>query len=266
MTADPPTRVLLTLDCGAVDADSLRAAKLIAADGQLEITGLYVEDEDLYRAAQLPGATEVSSAGQISVLDHDALAVQIGQEAQRARMQFEKLAGVLKLPFSFRIARGRLVETLLNAAAKSDLVVVSRSLRTSGLRARHASEFRPLIEQQRSLLFINEPWRSGRAVIVLCESPSPRSERALLAGKRIAEDDDLRLLMAVPQGFEPADSARPAGVELLVLPEWTEAAIVDLCETSDARLLVVPAGQHIDWRTMLLRLVDRLSCSLLKLD
>ena len=59
MTADSPIRVLLTLDCGAVDADSLRAAKLIAADGQLEITGLYVEDEDLYRAAQLPGAVDV---------------------------------------------------------------------------------------------------------------------------------------------------------------------------------------------------------------
>jgi hypothetical protein len=266
MTADGPTRVLLTLDCGAVDEDSLRALKLLTADDQLELTGLYVEDEDLYRAARLPGATEISSTGQVSVLNHDALALQIDQEAQRARGQFERFARLLKLPYSFRVARGRLVETLIKAADKSDLIVVSRSLRTSGLRARFASHFGPLMEQQRNLLFINEPWRSGRAVIVLCESSSLQSERALAAGKKVAEDDDLRLLMAVPQGFEPADTARQNGAELLVLQEWTEAAIVDLCETSEARLLVVPAGQHLDWRTMLLRLVDRLSCSLLRLE
>jgi hypothetical protein len=257
------TQILLTLDCGAVDQDALRALKLLTDDQDIEVTGLYVEDEDLLRAALLPGMAEVSPAGTVSRLDQQALVAQIAQQARRAREGFEASARREKLKFTFKVARGRVVETLVAAAARSDLVVINRSRRSSGLRTRHGTHFAPLLAHHNNLLFVNEPWLSGRAVVLLCENPGG-CVRALETAQRIAQAEGLELLIAVPR--EHADFEMAGSGRAVVLAEWTEAAIVALCESADARLLVVPPVDGLDWRTLLVNLVDRLSCSLLRLE
>lgn len=262
-SAESTKTVLLTLDCGTIDEDSLRALKLLTEDEDVEVTGLYVEDEDLFRAARLPGMAEVSVSGEVTTLNHNHLTAQISREAQRARNQFESFVRNLRLRGSFQIARGRVVETLVNAAANSDYVVVSRSLRTSGLRTRHGSHFEPLIQNQRNLLFVNEPWRSGSSVVVLCESSPGQCERAMTIARRFAADDNLSLLIALPNSNHTAtDSA----FQQVVMQSWNEDAIVELCASADARLLIVPPTSRLDWRQLLLALVDRLPCSLLRLE
>jgi hypothetical protein len=247
-----------------VDKGAFQALTSVTGENNLEVIGLYVEDEDLYRAAQLPGMTEVSAQGHISALDLDEMGKQIADQAERARREFENFASRLKLNFSFRVARGRAIETLLKAAANSDLVVVTRSLRSSGLRTRQGAHFEPLVQEHANLLFINEPWQSGRSVVVLCELADGVCEKALQAAKRIADAESLELVIAVPPGR--ADVENPDVDRVVVLRDWAESAIVDLCESADARLLVLPPTENLDWRALLLNLVDRLSCSLLRLD
>lgn len=261
--AESTKRVLLTLDCGTIDEDSLRALKLLTEDEDVEVTGLYVEDEDLFRAARLPGMAEVLVSGEVTTLDHDHLTAQITREAQRARSQFETFVRNLRLRGSFQIARGRVVEKLVEAAANSDYVVVSRSLRTSGLRTRHGSQFEPLIQGQRNLLFVNEPWRSGSSIVVLCEANPSQCERALAIARKFAAQDNLNLLIALPQAN---GHALDPVFQQVVMQNWNEAAVAELCETADARLLIVPPTSHLDWRQLLLALVDRLPCSLLRLE
>ncbi len=263
MASDSRQRVLLTLDCGSVDEDALRALKLLGDNAEEpEVTGLYVEDEDLLNAAQLPGLTEVSPHGELMPLSLDSLSRRLAEQAERARTDFEALARRAKLNFRFQIARGRLLDTLLAAAARSDLVVISRSLRSAGLRTRHGSHFEPLVRAHRNLLFVNEPWRSGSSIVALCEGLEG-CERPLAIARRIASAEELEFVVAVPANVDAKDIDAD---RVVVLPEWTEQALVSVCEAEDARLLVLPPTEGLDWRSVLLRLVDRLSCSLLRLD
>ena len=265
MTSDKTTRVLLTLDCDQPDADLLKAIVALADEHEIEVTGLFVEDEDLLNAARLPGLSEVSiSTGEVTRLSADQMEAQVVGQAQRARRQFESTARGLNLKFSFEVARGRTAETVARAATASDIVVVSRALRAAGLRARRGSHFEPIVEQHSNLLFVNEPWASGKTVIVLCESSASPCERALAVAGRIAEREQVELLIAVPSGYANADL--PAGDRRVELEAWSETAIAELCEREHARLLVVPPTQRLEWRTLLINIIDRVPCSLLRLD
>ena len=140
MASDKPTRVLLTLDCGTVDADALRALTRIMGGGELEVTGLYVEDEDVYTAATLPGVSEVAvPSGAISSLDPARVSAQMANQARRAQAEFESSARSMKVNYSFRVTRGRTIETVVDAASASDLVVVTRSSRSSTGRSAKSS-------------------------------------------------------------------------------------------------------------------------------
>jgi hypothetical protein len=148
------------------------------------------------------------------------------------------------------------------AALASDIVVISRALRASGLRSRRSSHFTPIIEQHANVLFVNEPWASGGEVIVLFESAA--GERALTVARRIAQAENLDLLVAVPG--DHTDARLLPGDRVTVLDAWTEDGIAALCERENARLLVVPPTEKLDWRALLLNTIDRVPCSLLRLD
>jgi hypothetical protein len=265
MESKKTTHVLLTLDCGAIDADILRAVSALAGEHNLEVTGLYVENEDLYNAAQLPGLSEVSlTSGEVTTLNPKRILEQVANQARQARVQFESSASKMNLKHSFRVIRGRAADTLLEAAMSSDIVVINRSLRASGMRSWRGSHFEPLVQQHNNLLFVNEPWASGRSVLSLCESHPDFCERTLTTARRFADAEGIELLVIVPP--EHADAHLPAADRIILLRSWTEDAIVDLCEREQARLLVLPPTQKLDWRALLLRLIDRVPCSLLRLD
>lgn len=257
-----PDRVLLTIDSGSIDEDALRVLNLLTGRTDTEVTGLYIEDEDLYQAAQLPGLSEVSPSGAVSALDHEALSRGIASQVRQAREQFESLARQHGFNFSFKVTRGRLIDTLLASASSSDLVVVSRSLRVAGLRTRRASHFTPLVAQQKNLLFVNEPWSSGSSVVCLFESAADANRAALQTAARISDTEKLQLHVAVPV---TVDTSLIEADKVTVIDNWNEETLVNLCESADARLLVLPPTDQLDWRSLLTGLADRLSCSLLRL-
>jgi hypothetical protein len=263
MASEKITRVLLALDCDRLDPDALKAIAALADERDFEVACLYVEDEDLLKAARLPGLSEVSLiTGEVTRLTPDRIEAQVANEAQRARKQFESSARTLNFKYSFRVARGPAVETVAQAAGSSDILVISRALRASGLRSRRGNHFAPIIEQHPNLLFVNEPWASGTKVIALCESAD--GKRALTVARRIADAEGIDLLIAVPANHG-ASRVLP-GDRVVVLDAWTEDAIAALCERENARLLVVPHTEKLDWRALLVNTIDRVPCSLLRLD
>jgi hypothetical protein len=232
--------------------------RLLGAEA-LDITGLYIEDEDLMRAARLPGLREISLSGQVAELNLERLQRDIAADLALVRESFEALARELSLRCRLEVARGRLAEALSAAAAESDFVVVSRTLRSSGLRARAGVQFRPLLHETRSILFVNEPWASGTSVIVLGDDPE-----AIATGERVAKAAGLRLVAALPRGA-PVPDHLPDACDIVRLSEWSEDMIAELCLRRDARLLIVTRDATLDTATLLASLLDRLPCSLLKL-
>ncbi|MFU8817202.1 MAG: hypothetical protein ACNA7W_17785 [Pseudomonadales bacterium] len=272
MAANHSVRVLVTFDCTHPNESVLcQLARLIGADG-LDVTGLYVEDEDLLRAASLPGLREISLSGQEVAMDAARMAREIALEAAAAERAFELLARRLAqehalLSHQFLVARGHIAEEVGRAAAQSDFVMVTRALRATGLRPRLGRSYRDLVQRSKQVLFVNEPWASGTSVVVLNGSPA-----ALDTAARLATAEGLRLVVALPPAEAPgADAASlplrelPPGAVSRRLDSWREQTIADLCLREDARLLVVPGRDDLDWTELLLSLMDRLPCSVLKL-
>ena len=257
-------RLLVALDCASPSEAVLRALlRLLDAD-TLDVTALYVEDEDVLRAARLPGAREISLSGHEVSLDAARLARDMAADVTAARQSFEHLARRLarqhrRLQHHFRVARGRMAEELNRAADQSDFVLVTRALRASGLRPRLARTFTGLVSQKKHVLFVNEPWASGSTVVVL-----GTRESALHFAERLADADDLGLVVALPPAAPPPQGL-PPDARMRPLAEWNEAAIAELCLREDARLLVAPPQSGMDWEALLISLMDRLPCSLLKM-
>jgi len=264
MSAAARLRVLISFEATHPTEELLSLLPQLLGPGELELTGLYVEDEDLLRAAQLPMLREVTLKGQLSQLDEPRLRREQAREASAIRQAFEALASAMRLRHRFIVTRGRATEELARVAADSDFVMVARALRASGLRPRSGTHYGALVRQPKNVLFVNEPWRSGSSVVVLHGSP-----QATAAARRFAAADDLRLVLAVPASQAGAGAATadlPEGVDRRVaLPAWTEEAIADLCLAEDARLLVVPRTQELDLSELLPQLMDRLPCSVLQL-
>ena len=256
-------RVLISLDCDAVGKDVLEVLTVFGNGGEVEITGLYVEDEDLLRAASLPGLREISHSGEIRGLDLEEIRRQMAEQANRAKARFEETTHRLNYKASFQIVRGRAMESVAAAAQTSDIVVIDRSVRSAGLRARLGTAFQALVSQHRNLLFVNEPWASGSSVVALCESPQGSCARALSTARRFAQREGIPLVVAA---HPDADSQQMMADRIVKLHDWSEESIVRLCAVEDARLLVLSPSHRFHWRGLPVRLVDRLECSLLRLD
>ena len=266
MAARTVLRVLLAMDGARPNDDVLRAVWSLLEPEQLELTGLYVEDEDLLRAAGLPCLREISRSGTESALDSTRLALDMATEVATARRAFDALAQRLiqehgRFGHHFTVARGRINEVFDRAAADSDFVMVTRAHGGAGPRRRLGRSIVRLAQQPKHVLFVNEPWASGSSVAVLHDNgPGLRS------AARLAAAQELRLVIVMPVAATPPTATNlPANTTVRQLVRWEEEAIAELCLREDARLLVLPPFPDIDWAELLVSLVDRLPCSLLKL-
>lgn len=139
-------RILVALDASADSAAALEAAVALAARLEAELTGLFVEDIEVVRAAGLPFARE------IRVFQHAPRSINAAElEAQllaRARAierTFAHSAGEADVRFRFRRVRGRVDAEVLAATGDVDLVVLGRAGHSPLARRRLGSTARAML-------------------------------------------------------------------------------------------------------------------------
>lgn len=266
MAVERIRRVLLALDDDRPDENVLLALQRLLDLDALEMTALFLEDEELLRAARLPFLREVSFTGVAAPLDAERLRRDMARQADAAERAFQALAQRLahqrwRLAHRFRIARGRFADELDRAAADAEFVLVTRRSRGAGLRQRLGRTFANLVRQPRHVLFVSEPWASGSSVVVVNSSSTALDYAAL-----IAEAEGLRLVVANPIAVPPPSPGRlPENTVVRQLTSLDEQTIADLCLREDARLLVLAQIPDLDWAELLLSLTDRLPSSILKI-
>ncbi|HXF67139.1 MAG TPA: hypothetical protein VNK67_10650 [Burkholderiales bacterium] len=100
----------------------------VAAAGRMEaeLIALFVENAALLDFAQLPFAREVGAVSAARrALDAQAMERSLRAMAGEARRMLEAAAGRSSVRWSFRVARGSLVEVLLAEAGEEDLVIAT---------------------------------------------------------------------------------------------------------------------------------------------
>lgn len=123
-------RILLALDVSPRSRAALALAAALAADLDVELAGLFVEDVDLLRLSGLPFARELGmfSRGSRPMVMQD-MEQALAREASAVQRLLAEAAERMRLRWSFHVARGRIANELFTEASEFDLVVLGKCAR-----------------------------------------------------------------------------------------------------------------------------------------
>ncbi len=272
--ADTPAgayrRIVVAVDASPESLSALEAAVELAARLQAEVLGLFVEDINLLRLAQLPIAREVRwFSGVVRRLEQEQLEHQFRAQVRRLRQALERLAGPRGVRWQVEVARGEVLVEVRRAAEGGDLLVLGRCGWTrrrvlgSTARALVAAASRPVV-------MVREGSSLRSPALVLYDG-SPGARQALAMAAALVDEANPGLTVAVLAASEAEAErleqeatglleglGRRARFRHLVNPsvERLEALIR---EEADC-FLVLPAGGTWLEGERLLTLLDRLHC------
>jgi nucleotide-binding universal stress UspA family protein len=180
-------RILVALDASSDSLVALEAAVELAGRVEAELEGLFIEDINLMRLAELPIAQQLSlPTGLRQRLELAAIEGEMRALAEEARRALEEAAEGANLRWSFRVVRGRLEAEMAAAAGEVDLIV----LNTAARRLSHRAGLTAVAEQAakqllRSILLLRGRAGPAKSVAVAFDG-SPGADKALAAAARMA--------------------------------------------------------------------------------
>lgn len=120
-------RILVAIDAAPASVSTLETAANLAAALNAELHGIYVEDINLLRLAGLPFAREFawSSATELH-LDYQRMERVLRGRSSHARQAVLSISNRLKVQGSLQVARGHVVQELLQAAGDVDLLILGK--------------------------------------------------------------------------------------------------------------------------------------------
>lgn len=103
----------------------LNFAGRVAQAAEVELAGVFVEDQDLFDLARLPFSTEILAAsGAIRNLDTQRVESDLRAVAVGTRDALRKLAEQMRRQYSFRTVRGHFLRDLIALANADDLILL----------------------------------------------------------------------------------------------------------------------------------------------
>lgn len=195
-------RILLALDAAGADAETLDAVARMAAALEAELVGVFIEDQAMLAAAELPmtWSWPRSGAGR-RPLDARLMARALRVTAARASEALASVAARRRVRWSFRVASGDMSETVFAEAAAGDLLALASRDRTLRLRGVEALQQAAGSEAGCSLLLLRGVAGTHRPIVALYDG----SARVLDLALRLAKGFDLPLrILAVGKSVEAA--------------------------------------------------------------
>ncbi len=255
-------RILVALDVSEQSRAALEAAARLAGGLNAELVGLFVEDSDLLRMAELPVTRLVGARG-TGGLDPAMLRRAFKVQAAEARAALEHTAERWQVKWSFRVARGSSAEAVVAEAGDFDLVALGRTsrpaVRTAPL---GATARRTAMAASCSVLVSRSGKRAGCPLVALYEGGT----RALPLTAELARVFACALIVGVlaetPERAAALEDEAKTWLQQAGLRGQVErldaaeaAAIHDLVQRRDAGLLVVdqrgPLASKLDLEALL---------------
>ncbi len=242
-------RLLLDLRPGGLDRATLRAAAGLARLLDVEMLGIFVEDQSVVGAANLPFARELQlPARDWRPVNADRLAAELQVAAEQARLLLLREGKAAGIRCRFVVRRGDPATTIASLCSFHDIVAVAepeeaieRLTGTAG-RVRDAA----LSSEATVLLLPSRPSRSAGPVIVLIAAID---DPALAVAARLAATSREPLVIVFASDVAPApaamrDATRAAGlsagrVEVVALGGHTVASLLHALDGRQGRLVVM---------------------------
>lgn len=265
-------RILVAVDTSPHGLAALEAGIELAAEYGADVVGLFVEDLNLLRLAQLPFAREVAVySARVRQIGREDLERQLRAQAARLRRQLSRRAMHLGVRWSFHVSRGDIAAELMQRAEQADLVILGKTgwseSRSMGSTARLLAA-----EARGRVLILQRERHLARALRVVFDG-SESAQRALHSAALLADRERRRLsVLLLADGSEAipdlrrqaADQLREHGLSARyrALVGAGPAEIEQAIKALDC-VLVLPAELAGLSQDDMMDLLDRLECPML---
>ena len=251
-------RILVAMDTLSDYLAVLESAAQLAAQLDGELTGLFVEDTDLLRAAGLPVSLEVMlwTARERNPTELE-MARALRALAARIRKELARAAEQARVRWSFKVVRGPRTQVVMEAGAGSDLMVLgpARCSRVPRYSSRRPSK------------------KSGALCLLYTGTPAAR--RALAAAMKLADQNRVQvkvlLVRTHPDDVRSVESGldehlRDPRLEVRCLDLKSgdnDRALIELLAKLEPGALVVPADNRLTQDPILFqRLQTAVNCAI----
>ncbi|MBP6469439.1 MAG: universal stress protein [Chloroflexi bacterium] len=267
-------RILVALDASPHSLAALEAAIDLAERLDAELQGLFIEDINLLRLAQLPFARELRyplpGSQKVDTLHMEE---QLRGQAAQAQRLLQQLAEERKIKHSFTVVRGVVASSLLQATLESDLLVLGRTSHTLIRTGRLGSTAQTAVTHaERSVLLVHPKADLSRPPLLIYDG-STAAERVLSVATSITpRNGRLYILLYLPD----IDTAQNAidHIETALTERQIEAVyrrlygvqaqdLIDFINESENSLLIL-SDQYKQFSSALIRhLAEDLTCPVL---
>ena len=274
-------RILVAIDASPHSLAALEAAVALAVRFQAELSGLFVEDENLLRLADLPFVQEVGlfSATRRRINGKE-LERQIRVQSRRVRRVFAVTTQRAQVTWSFRVVRGSVLSEVLTAASEADVLVLGQAGWSLLRRGRLGSTVRGILPERFGLTLILKEGTCLGVPLAVVYDGSPVAERALIAADtlRWEPDNDQKLaerlivLLLAEERAKVQTLQRQAAsyladlgttVRYRSLTRANVLGLVDILQAEGCGTLVLPARSSTLQNSILVALLEHLDLPVL---
>lgn len=184
----PIRRILVGLDASRISAEVQAVAAHMASFLKAELSGLFVEDINLIRLAQLPFTQEIRSlTAKPSPLDADEMQQFLRAQAALLRYELEQTAVSRELDWTFQVMRGLVTQELLRATQEADLLVLGRLSRRHALHKNIGSTAFTAVHQAAGSVLIVTPGMDFSRPVLLLYGGDTAAERVVALSLALAQ-------------------------------------------------------------------------------
>ncbi len=269
-------RILVALDSSPSSVAALETAAELAADFKAKLEGIFIEDIDLLRVAQLTITQEVGLFSATSRrLEIQTVKRQLRGQAAKAEQLLKRAARQTGAAWSFRVGQGNIATELLAAAAGSDMVILGKVGWSPLRRKRLGSTSRALLSEGSKLTLILPHGVPLRPPALVVYNGSVVAQRALhLAARLMAPLDGKLTILLLAEAADTAQRLRNQATAWLeergLTPHylWREGMTIQdlarLIERERSHFLLLPGDSLLlEKRRELFRMLDEVECPVL---
>ncbi len=237
-------RITITFAATESQPRSLEAITRLAASFSSEVSGVFIEDSDMLRAARLPFALEVCRAtNRVRPADLVEIERSLNQRAVSARQLITDTAQQSGIKWNFKVVRQRTASAVLELAQGSDVIVFSsatpkrhrqRLTRVDAIRSTHHLQTADPIA-----VLLDDSIAGAKAA----EFAHKLAELRQVSLSAIAIDSQQKGLDKLVDQLQQESTSRVADIQTLCNPRFSE--IVTTACTLHPLALVLP-GTLID--------------------
>jgi len=268
--AAPFRRIVVALDASRHSEAALEAAARMCTVFDAELVGVFVEDQNVLRAAELPFTLDVGRLSRTSVeLSGFGVRRMFRVQEQRARRAFDWAVRQHRLRNTFHVASGDVAGQLIDAAEEADLITLGQSGSVAASRQKLGTVTRTVLARARGpVLVLRRGLRLDLPVMALYDCEAEDRDEALQIAAHMAHvrrESPLVVLLAGSDRSE-CDTIRRELSRRLVIASPVEferirrdvpELVLEHAYRRRAGLLVVPAdgrsGDHGDIHRLVAR-------------